>query len=793
MATVAAAVMRPARERRPSDQFKIKAGYMLTFDQLSTQTEVAERAIVRKAVRRNINRNQGCTALPLTIAFMVFYAIAWFLHEDISNVFFMESELRDTIGGGLEEVETIPALWDWIMDGEGFFGTFFAQTDMYDEPLSQYGGPGDKWGDWGRVLTYNQIQGLIRFECSREVSKNFFRKNMIDPYFGKTTPPYMSDLNKTQEGFRPVRDMMNLEYVRRLNEESAAERRLRLTTTAMRSSLPSRDKEENDRYRFWLYPHETTDENGLHPTLERLKWFRQKQWLDEDTKSMVITMYLLNVDLGRPRLVEVQMVFGFSRAGGIFYEVDLETMMLKMFPNFFSMAADGIWFILLIITTIWRWRHLWRAFVKGHFLDHILTFFNIIEWIIILAGWFNVYAFFRMTRLTWQLKDALEAVRQLRWFAGDLGTYREKTLDLYEVASKVSFELGWLRVICAQYCLVLMFRFFISFSAQPRLALVFNTLKAVVPDLIHFAIVFLPTFMAYVISGNLIFGRRMANFSTVQESFSTCFRIIMECEYDWDTLASEFYWTTGIWIWSFIVFIVLLMLNMVLAIVLDTYNDVRTASQSSEMVWTTVYHLWQRAMQMKTWVPDMQLEEHLTLDLTSPMVSRADFKTGFPDMPDAELDLLYENCSKDMEWEANKYLDKTTSLKMSGAVHLTADKLNRMVSTMAMETDPLHGYTNAGRSEQKGKRAVNKEGLFLTSQAKLKGNKSARVTTPGMVPSYMPPPDDEKAPGWLKETAELLTRQKKWMLYVNSELSNLQWQIQMSHMRKKDDSVGKAL
>merc|ERR1719456_406518 len=113
----------------------------------------------------------------------------------------------------------------------------------------------------------------------------------------------------------------------------------------------------------------------------------------------------------------------------------------------------------------------------------------------------------------------------------------------------------------AQYLLFLMFRFLVSFAVQPRLATVTNTLKAVLPDLLHFLIVFFPTFLAYVISGNLIFGRRMENFATIQASFATSFRIIMECEYDWETLAAEYYWTTAMWIWSFIVLIVLILLN----------------------------------------------------------------------------------------------------------------------------------------------------------------------------------------------------------------------------------------
>lgn len=783
---------------------------MLTFDQLSKQTEVVERQVLRKAVHRNIRRNLGCMALPLTILYFVFYALAARLHEDIVNVFFMESELRNVVTGHVEEIETIPALWDYL-EGD-FFNMFFKQTDMYGETLryDESDVPGDKWGDWGKVLTYNQIQGLVRVECSRESTDNFFGLTN-EPYNGPNKySPVITRLQSTQEGFMVVRDQ---EFIDRRLKANAAQhearqpheteeehaRRLRLTTSEMRSSLPKREKNERDRFRFWLYPapiclnpeaklncSKSDVPDDYTTTLQRLKYFRAKRWLDENTKSMVITLYLLNPDLGRPRLVELKIVFGFSRAGGVFYEVDLQTMMMKMFPGFLSMLADAGFFIILIITTLWRWQMLWRSFVKGHFLDHILQLFILWEWVIIMCGWFNVYGFMVQTRLIRKLNKEVEAVRELQW-DGSIDNYEEVTLSLYDVAQDVSYQLGWIRVLMGQYCLCLMWRFFISFGAQPRLAIVTQTLKAVLPDLLHFMIVFFPTLLAYVISGNLIFGRRMSNFATVQSSFATCFRIIMECEYDWDTLALEHYWTTGIWIWSFIVLLYLLMVNMVLAIVLDVYNDVRLSTNASEMVWTTIYNFWLRFREMKFWVPDKLLEAALTTDIQTPMVVKDDFKENFPGIPDTELNLLYKVCAKDMVWESNKFLDKATALKVSGSVKLTSDKLNVMVGTMGSESDPLHGFTNVKPQTSKAaKRKMGAEGLFLTSPARLKGNREPHVTVPGVVPKQMDAlPED--APEWQKETVALLTKQKQWMLWMSYQLQSLQWQLQMSHMRNKGD------
>jgi hypothetical protein len=465
-------------------------------------------------------------------------------------------------------------------------------------------------------------------------------------------------------------------------------------------------------------------------------------------------------------------------------------MMLKMFPGMASMIADFIWFILLCCTSFYRGKLLWKSFVKGKFIEHFITFITIWEWMVIFAGWVCVYGFYQQTKLVKDMNGKLETLRELTW-RGSGFEYLERTEALYATAKTVSFQLGYIRFLMAQYLLFLMFRFLVSFAVQPRLATVTNTLKAVMPDLMHFLIVFFPTFLAYVISGNLIFGRRMENFATIQASFATCFRIIMECEYDWDTLAAEYYWTTALWIWSFIVLIVLILLNMVLAIILDIYNDVRKASLSGEMVWTTCWNYWLRFKQMHFWVPDIVLEEHLTLDILTPLVSRADFKLQFPDIPDKQLDLMYEVCAVDMGWEANKYLDKATSLKMSGSVKLTTDSVNNIVTSLAGEDDPLKSFTQVKTAtRQQAKKRMAGDGLFLNAHAALKANQNPHVLEPAGLPTYLPGVDDESQE-WLKNLSKLMKRQKKWVLYLHWQMQNLQWMIQQSHMCKLGGNAAK--
>merc|ERR1712032_1368957 len=55
------------------------------------------------------------------------------------------------------------------------------------------------------------------------------------------------------------------------------------------------------------------------------------------------------------------------------------------------------------------------------------------------------------------------------------------------------------------------------------------------------------------------------------------------------------------------------MLNMVLAIILDVYNEVRENSGASEAIWTTIGNFMVRLAHNKTWVRERDLETEITV------------------------------------------------------------------------------------------------------------------------------------------------------------------------------------
>jgi len=184
--------------------------------------------------------------------------------------------------------------------------------------------------------------------------------------------------------------------------------------------------------------------------------------------------------------------------------------------------------------------------------------------------------------------------------------------------------------------------FFTAFKAQPKLGVVAGTLESSVIDIIHFLIVLLPTFVGYAISGCLIFGRRLGEFATVQSSIFACFKMLLEGEYDWPNLSEEHFYTSMIWVWSFMLLLVMLMLNMVLAIVMDIYTDTRKQSGTSETVWQTLLHIAQHVWYRKRWIHHTQLSE--AARGMERLLSKEDIQRHFPEMCPIQLNLIFNQC-----------------------------------------------------------------------------------------------------------------------------------------------------
>eukprot|EP00929_Paragymnodinium_shiwhaense_P036927 TRINITY_DN19742_c0_g2_i1.p1 TRINITY_DN19742_c0_g2~~TRINITY_DN19742_c0_g2_i1.p1 ORF type:complete len:803 (+),score=194.52 TRINITY_DN19742_c0_g2_i1:133-2541(+) len=637
---------------------------------ISADPEWVDRHALDAVIKEQRRRTLGCLSLPFSVFFFLNFAFSAYMHMDITNVYIIESGLRQILSGGLQEVESIPDTWIWLR--QDLFPKLFRQVDDLGHPF-----PDKK--DWSYVLTFNQLQGpvvlqqhrsekrpcseqdevLIGMQCYPEWTSSHSSFGVdVQPIVAEPVPGEYANVTITRE--------QRISYYQSAFDvgtfDRGASRRLALTSSSEGYNPHTGDS--HDAYIFGNTPY--------HLIEEHLDYLSAKRWLDEQTKQLTVRALLLNAEVGRPRLELMTVTLKFSRGGGVFSHFTLESIFALMWQKgIMSQGSDLSWIAGLTFISFSEVRSTMRAFRQREMKQKFSSYSTVLEWMIIVVGWFIAFSF--------KVQSDYRADVVKNWEESIVSFDKDMPAELnsqgYLLHSDAAAMLAWdatMRFFVAEYHLVLIFRFFTGFRVQPRLGVVVGTLEHCTVDIIHFFIVLIPTFMAFAVSGTFIFGHRMESFSTFSKSVGECFKMIMEGEYDWQTLSAQDWWTALLWTWSFMLLLVLLMLNMVLAILMDIYTEMRRKAGQSETVWQTLGNVYLQLRNCRHWVSNEELME--AVQYMPRVVTRQEMQQLFPRMCTAQLQLLINAC--DQESKQAGGMDVKDSTKMAMAVKLGIDRVD---------------------------------------------------------------------------------------------------------------------
>merc|ERR1712147_579058 len=86
------------------------------------------------------------------------------------------------------------------------------------------------------------------------------------------------------------------------------------------------------------------------------------------------------------------------------------------------------------------------GFSKGKFLEYFLTINVLWEGMVLFVGWGCVYGIYAQQKLMSDLFAKVESLRELLW-RGTTWEYFTRSEALFEVASTTSFQLGYIRFL----------------------------------------------------------------------------------------------------------------------------------------------------------------------------------------------------------------------------------------------------------------------------------------------------------------------------------------------------------
>lgn len=538
---------------------------------------------IKAVLQQKQYEQAACLSLPFTTVFFVFYMLMVLTHEDVYTIYRTEKAIRNLVesvtceGSEYKLGDAIVPLdiWRWFessvvcTDSE-----WFQQMDSRGNTLPRK--------EWARVLGANRLYGGIlleqsrtqRTECAVDLpyAWDCYAKEddrlPEDSVFGlwhanQSSLPeeYANKLYYENEGFRPWSSIHFDNKTRLLSKGGRPEMSVHESNERIWDIQMPR---KGERFPFFFL-----EQESLANLKTRLSYLSGGAWIDDQTDLIMLKANLVNAEVKLSTHVTV--LFRFGRPGGMDVAVRLQSSPLSIYKNATGPFFDAMWLIMLCSILSSLLKDFRSAKVKGVLTPFIRSIWTWIDILTVVFGFLIILGFAVRQEANHRFMSSMSAVDFNRAIDQQ---YLQELRHMHQLADSIDRGTMWYRILLGDYVLLLMLRFFKAFRAQPRLALVTTTIAATASDLLHFAIVYLSIFLSFAYASVVLFGRRIGGFSSFWQAVASCWAIICG-DVNWKEISLEHPVTAAVWFCSFMLLTYFVLLNMVLAVVVEVYTEIR--------------------------------------------------------------------------------------------------------------------------------------------------------------------------------------------------------------------------
>jgi hypothetical protein len=442
---------------------------------------------------------------------------------------------------------------------------------------------------------------------------------------------------------------------------------------------------------------------GLQPALQRLSWLEKNNWLDLQTQWVGIQLFVLNPQLGAYNWANINIFF--SNGGSTVPFVETHTFKAQPLQAV-AIVCIGIFALLIFIIFVEFWLLVYEALkeraIKRFFLNsgHHVHFWTAHGGLFLL---FNVYtsyaslgalmkevldlqscgnrtfAFSNLTsyNVSYQWPSPLPTAAEVGGMTPDDAGYSDCLMNVHNGAAQHTGIIKTNRVYVAVFSLILIFRFFRVFAMQPKLAMLTNTIVTAWDQVFHHLIVSITIVCAYAVAGVLIFGRKEPTYGFVGGAICECF-VVMLGSFDSERMAQDSPLTAFMWFYSYFILVGLIMLNCLMAIIMDNYAEVksRATRASVEPIWTHMYRIARDAMYQRNVVHVKEIKIALKRHVPQhAMVDKDTLTNLIPGMSDTQSErLIAATVQKVQEEELNGH-SLSQAMGFIGDISVDASKM----------------------------------------------------------------------------------------------------------------------
>lgn len=298
----------------------------------------------------------------------------------------------------------------------------------------------------------------------------------------------------------------------------------------------------------------------------QLQFLKDHLWLDRGTRAVFLdfSVYNSNINL----FCIARLLVEFPATGGVVTSWQFQTVRLIRYISSWDyfVALCEVAFCLFILYYVVEE----VLEIRIHRLHYFKSLWNCLDVLIVVL---SVVAIIMNITRTAMVSNLLKGLLD-----------NHSAHPSFEPLANLQVQFNNVAAVIVFFSWVKLFKFINFNKTMSQLS---STMSRCAKDLVGFAIMFFIIFLAYAQLAYLVFGTQVNDFSTFQASIFTQFRIILG-DFEFSEIEEANPVLGPIYFTTFVFFIFFILMNMFLAIINDTYSEVKAdmSQQRSEMEMT---------------------------------------------------------------------------------------------------------------------------------------------------------------------------------------------------------------
>ncbi|KAK2824027.1 hypothetical protein Q5P01_021202 [Channa striata] len=386
-------------------------------------------------------------------------------------------------------------------------------------------------------------------------------------------------------------------------------------------------------------------------------------WLDRGSRAVFIDFSTYNANINL--FCVIRLVVEFPATGGAIPSYQIRTVKLIRYVttwDYFILGCEMVFCLFILYYTVEEVLEL-----RIHKFSYFKSIWNILDIVVILlaivAIIFNIFRTVEVGNLLGNLLKNPNTYADFEFLAFWQTQYNNM--------NAVNIFFAWIKIFK-----------YISFNKT--MTQLSSTLGRCAKDILGFAIMFFIVFFAYAQLGYLLFGTQVQSFSTFMTCISTQFRIILG-DFDYNAIDNANRVLGPIYFVTYVFFVFFVLLNMFLAIINDTYSEVKEelSSQKDDLRITDLI----KQSYMKTFMK-LKLKKEKISDVQKALQSGSgeiefkDFRETLKEMghADEEISAAFSR----YDYDKNQILDKDEQERMKLELEEKRNALNAELNNLGM-------------------------------------------------------------------------------------------------------------